>query len=130
MRGLLGYTPLTPQQQLAPTTTTPQALIDGPSTSVPRQPLPYRSLILTPYTLPSLPRAAGTGPIRAAFDKADVQSKWEGSSWSKKLVAREVRRQASDFERFEVGLAKRQRREQVRPRRGRGCRRKIGRCFG
>jgi len=30
------------------------------------------------------------------------------------LVAREVRRQASDFERFEVGLAKRQRREQVR----------------
>jgi hypothetical protein len=29
------------------------------------------------------------------------------------LVAREVRRQASDFERFEVGLAKRQRREQV-----------------
>jgi len=89
-------------------------LVDGPSTSVPRQSLPYRSLILTPYTIPSLPRAAGTGAIRKAFDKAEVQSKWEGSSWSKKLVAREVRKQASDFERFEVSLAKRQRREQVR----------------
>jgi large subunit ribosomal protein L14e len=91
-----------------------RALIDGPSTSVPRQSVPYRSLILTPYTIPSLPRAAGTGAIRKAFDKAEVQSKWEGSSWSKKLVAREVRKQASDFERFEVSLAKRQRREQVR----------------
>lgn len=91
-----------------------QALIDGPSTSVPRQPLPYRSLILTPYTIASLPRAAGTGAIRKAFEKAEVQAKWEGSSWSKKLVARETRRQASDFERFEVSLLKRQRRDQVR----------------
>jgi large subunit ribosomal protein L14e len=91
-----------------------RALIDGPSTSVTRQSIPYRSLILTPYTLPALPRAAGTGAIRSAFDKAEVQSKWEGSSWSKKLVARDVRRKANDFERFEVGLLKRQRREQVR----------------
>jgi large subunit ribosomal protein L14e len=69
-----------------------RALIDGPTTSVPRQQIPYRNLILTPYTLASLPRAAGSGPIKKAIEKAGVMEKWEQSGWAKKLAARQVRK--------------------------------------
>ena len=91
----------------------PQALIDGPNASVPRQAIAYRHLILTPYTIPALPRAAGTGAIRKAFEKSQVGDKWQASSWAKKLAARSARKTSTDFERFEVGLLKRQRRDLV-----------------
>lgn len=90
-----------------------RALIDGPATGVPRQAFPYRHLILTPYTISSLPRSAGTGAIKRAFEKSQVGDKWQASSWAKKLAAREQRKKSSDFERFEIGLAKRQRRDVV-----------------
>lgn len=90
-----------------------QALIDGPNTSVPRQSIAYRNLILTPYTLATLPRAAGSGAIKKAFEKAGVEAKWEASSWAKKLKAREERKASSDFARFEILLAKKSRRDLV-----------------
>jgi large subunit ribosomal protein L14e len=74
-----------------------RALIDGPTTSVPRQQIPYRNLILTPYTLASLPRAAGSGPIKKAIEKAGVMEKWEQSGWAKKLAARQVRKVRREF---------------------------------
>ncbi|KAJ9100607.1 hypothetical protein QFC22_001756 [Naganishia vaughanmartiniae] len=91
-----------------------RALIDGPTTGVPRQSFPYRNMVLTPYTLAALPRGAGTGAIRKALEKADVAAKWESSSWAKKLAARDQRKKQNDFERFEIGLLKRQRRDLVR----------------
>ena len=91
-----------------------RALIDGPATSVPRQAFPYRHLILTPYTIAKLPRAAGSGAIKKAFEKAGVTDKWEASAWSKKLAARQVRKDSTDFDRFQVMLAKKARRDVVR----------------
>jgi len=73
-----------------------QALIDGPTTSVPRQAIAYRHLILTPYTITTLPRAAGSGAIKKAFEKAQVVEKWEASSWAKKLAARQSRKVSQD----------------------------------
>lgn len=95
-----------------------QALIDGPTTGVPRQSFPYRNMILTPYTLPALPRAAGTGAVRKALEKANVAEKWASSSWAKKLAVREQRKKQNDFERFEIGLLKRQKRDLVSRLRG------------
>jgi large subunit ribosomal protein L14e len=69
-----------------------QALIDGPNTSVPRQQIAYRNLILTPYTISKLPRGAGTGAIKKAVEKAGVLEKWEASGWAKKLAARQTRK--------------------------------------
>lgn len=69
-----------------------RALIEGPATSVPRQAFPYRHLILTPYTLAKLPRAAGSGAVKKAFEKSGVSEKWEASAWAKKLAARQVRK--------------------------------------
>jgi large subunit ribosomal protein L14e len=77
-------------------------------------------MILTPYTLPALPRAAGTGAVKKALEKANVAEKWASSSWAKKLAVREQRKKQNDFERFEIGLLKRQKRDLVRRRRAEG----------
>ncbi|EIW71135.1 50S small subunit ribosomal protein L14e [Tremella mesenterica] len=90
-----------------------RALIDGPTTSVPRQPFSYRNLILTPYTLARLPRGAGSGPVKKAIEKAGVMEKWEASGWAKKLAARQLRTTSNDFDRFQIQLAKRARRDLV-----------------
>ncbi|GAA5959669.1 hypothetical protein JCM21900_002152 [Sporobolomyces salmonicolor] len=90
-----------------------RALIDGPSTGVARQPFAYRRLVLTPYVLKKLPRAAGTSTVKKVFDASEVVAKWEKSAWAQKRKATETRRNTSDFERFEVMLLKKQRRRLV-----------------
>lgn len=92
----------------------PQAIIDGPTTGVPRQSFPYRHLTLTPFVLTKLPRAAGTGVIRKQLEKEGTIEKWNKSSWAQKREAIEKRRKLNDFERFAVMLAKKQRRDTVR----------------
>lgn len=91
-----------------------QAIIEGPSTSVPRQSFPYRHLTLTPLTVPGLPRGAGTSALKRKLEKAGTLEKWEKSSWAKKRASVVARRGLSDFERFGVMLAKKARRDGVR----------------
>ncbi|KAL4079371.1 60S ribosomal protein L14 [Scleroderma citrinum] len=91
-----------------------RAIIDGPLTSVPRQAFPYRHLSLTPFRLSKLPRGAGEGCIRRQLEKEGIIAKWESSSWAKKRAAIEKRRSLNDFQRFEVMLAKKARRDVVR----------------
>ncbi|KAI0674914.1 60S ribosomal protein L14 [Trametes maxima] len=91
-----------------------RAIIDGPTTGVPRQSFPYRHLTLTPFVLASLPRAAGTGVIRKQLEKEGTVEKWNKSSWAQKREAVSKRRSLTDFERFTVMLAKKVRRDQVR----------------
>ncbi|KIJ58822.1 hypothetical protein HYDPIDRAFT_177995 [Hydnomerulius pinastri MD-312] len=91
-----------------------RAIIDGPTTSVPRQSFPYRHLTLTPFRLTKLPFAAGSGVIRKQLEKEGLVAKWENSAWAKKRAAIEKRRSLNDFARFEVMLAKKARRDVVR----------------
>ncbi|GAA5853273.1 hypothetical protein JCM3766R1_003668 [Sporobolomyces carnicolor] len=90
-----------------------RALIDGPSTGVPRQSFTYRRLVLTPYVLKKLPRAAGTSTVKKVFDASEVVAKWEKSAWAQKRKATEQRRNLTDFDRFNVMLLKKQRRRLV-----------------
>jgi len=92
----------------------PQALIDGPTTSVPRQPFPYRHLSLTPLALTKLPRAASSGVIKKQLEKEGTIEKWDRSAWAQKRAHVEKRRSLNDFERFGVMLAKKARRDTVR----------------
>ncbi|CAO1619088.1 unnamed protein product [Sympodiomycopsis kandeliae] len=87
-----------------------RAIIDGPSTGVPRQVLRYRYTTLTPYVVPGLPRGAGTPTVKKFFDKSDVVEKWAKSSWAKKREAQKAKRESSDFDRFNIMLLKKQRR--------------------
>ncbi|TFK35867.1 ribosomal protein L14-domain-containing protein, partial [Crucibulum laeve] len=91
-----------------------RAIIDGPSTSVPRQSFPFKHLILTPLKLTALPRGAGSGAIRKQLEKEATVDKWDKSSWAQSRAAKEKRAKLNDFGRFEVMLAKKQRRDVVR----------------
>ncbi|CAO1628787.1 unnamed protein product [Parajaminaea phylloscopi] len=90
-----------------------KAIVDGPSTGVPRQVIRYRYTTLTPFVVADLPRAAGTSAVKKFFDKSDVAEKWAKSSWAKKRQAQKAKREASDFDRFNIMLLKKQRRSLV-----------------
>ncbi|EJT99403.1 hypothetical protein DACRYDRAFT_23945 [Dacryopinax primogenitus] len=91
-----------------------RAMIDGPSTGVPRQPYPYRHLTLTHFVVPALPRGAGTGVVQKKFEKSGIAEKWAVSSWAKRREALQKRRALNDFQRFEIMVLKKQRRDAVR----------------
>lgn len=80
--------------------------MDGPSSKpesiVPRHSAALADVSLTPIVIPKLPRGAGAGPVRAAWEKAGVEKAWEGSAWAKTRARSERRRQLTDFERFKV----------------------------
>jgi large subunit ribosomal protein L14e len=95
-----------------------QALIDGPSTdtktAVPRQSIALAQLILTPLVLEKLPRGARTGVVKAQWEKAGIEAKWQESAWAKKRAQKERRRALTDFERFKVMKLRKQARFEVR----------------
>lgn len=91
-----------------------QAIIDGPTSGVPRQSFPYRHLTLTPLTVTSLPRGAGTGTIKKLLEKQGTTEKWNESSWAKRREVIASRKKLNDFERFGAMLKKKQVRDLVR----------------
>ncbi|KAI0055485.1 60S ribosomal protein L14 [Artomyces pyxidatus] len=91
-----------------------RAIVDGPTTGVPRQSFPYRHLTLTPLKVKALPRNAGSGTVKKYVEKEEIVAKWDSSSWAKKRAAVEKRRTLNDFERFQVMIHKKGRRDRVR----------------
>ncbi|KAJ4485397.1 translation protein SH3-like domain-containing protein [Lentinula aciculospora] len=91
-----------------------RAIIDGPTTSVPRQSYPYKHLTLTPLALTKLPRGSRSGTIKKQLEKEGTVTKWNNSEWAKKRAAVEKRRGLNDFARFSVMLEKKRRRDGVR----------------
>lgn len=89
-----------------------QILVDGPSTKegavVPRQAVPTSTVSLTPWVIPNLPKAAGTGPVKKLWEKHEVDKKWAESSWAKKREQQDRRKNLTDFERFKVLRLKKQ----------------------
>jgi large subunit ribosomal protein L14e len=95
-----------------------QALIDGPSadskSGVPRQAIALAQLVLTPLVLEKLPRGARSGVVKAQWEKAGIDAKWQESAWAKKRAQKERRRALTDFERFKVMKLRKQARFEVR----------------
>jgi len=89
-----------------------RVLVDGPSGQedkiVPRHSLALAHATLTPFVIPKLPRAAGTGPVKKLWENADIDSKWAQSTWAKKAAQAERRKNLTDFERFKVMRLKKQ----------------------
>ncbi len=94
---------------------TRQAIIDSPTTGVSRQAFPFKHLTLTKLSVPGLPRGAGSTAVKKFFDRAGVAEKWSQSGWAKKRAAVKTRRSLSDFDRFNVMLLKKQRRNVLSP---------------
>ncbi|OAX81817.1 hypothetical protein ACJ72_03840 [Emergomyces africanus] len=94
-----------------------RALVDGPAGQenkvVPRHAISLSTVTLTPFTIPRLPRAAGTGPVKKLWEKEEIDSKWANSSFAKKKEQADRRRNLTDFERFKVMRLKKQARYEV-----------------
>jgi large subunit ribosomal protein L14e len=71
-------------------------------------------MTLTPIALTKLPRGARSGVIKKQLEKEATVTKWEKSSWAVKRAAMEKRRSMNDFQRFNVMLMKKARRDAVR----------------
>ncbi|GAB7342017.1 hypothetical protein MBLNU457_g0306t1 [Dothideomycetes sp. NU457] len=95
-----------------------RVLLDGPASKteavVPRHAAPLASLSLTPIVIAKLPRAAGTGPTKTLWEKEQVESKWNNSTWAKSREILVKRRALTDFERFKVMRLRKQARFEVR----------------
>mmetsp|Transcript_89163 Transcript_89163/g.123834 ORF Transcript_89163/g.123834 Transcript_89163/m.123834 type:complete len:133 (-) Transcript_89163:49-447(-) len=87
-----------------------KCLIEGPSTGVPRQVIPYTRIALTDFTV-KIQRNARQKTLNKAWEEADIINKWEATSWAKKLSARKKRASMNDFDRFKCMVARKQKSE-------------------
>ncbi|KAI8354717.1 60S ribosomal protein L14 [Mortierella sp. GBAus27b] len=89
-----------------------RALVEGPTTGIPRSAIAFRRLTLTPLTL-KVARGAGQKVLKAAIEKQDIAGNWAKTSWAKKIASRTQRASNSDFDRFKLQKYKKIRREIV-----------------
>mmetsp|Transcript_27324 Transcript_27324/g.76654 ORF Transcript_27324/g.76654 Transcript_27324/m.76654 type:complete len:135 (+) Transcript_27324:137-541(+) len=89
-----------------------KCLIDGPAdiTGVARQVISFTRISLTDLTV-KIQRNARQKTLKKAWEEGDTLNKWESSSWAKKLASRKKRANLSDFERFKVMVARKQKNE-------------------
>ena len=87
-----------------------KCLIDGPmtKTGVARQVIPFKRVALTDIVI-KIPKNARQKTLGKAWDAADVQGTWDSSSWAKKLAAKKKRASLTDFQRFQLMVARKQR---------------------
>eukprot|EP01083_Nonionella_stella_P087558 243647_1 len=86
-----------------------KCLVEGPEeiTGVKRQMMPYKRIALTDLKV-NIQRNARAKTLKAAWKEADTVAQWDGSSWAKKLESKKKRAALSDFDRFKVMVAKKQ----------------------
>ena len=89
-----------------------RALVDGPTTKVPRHALSFRRMVLTPLTV-KIPRGVRTGTLKKVLEKEEVTEKFAKSAWGQKLQRRHVRQGLTDLERFKLMRLKKQKRQLV-----------------
>lgn len=87
-----------------------KCFVDGPSSGVARQVVPYSRISLTDFTI-DIERNAKQKDVSEKWAEADVQGKWDKSSWAKKLASKKRRAELNDFDRFKVMVARKQKAE-------------------
>ncbi|UYV73406.1 RPL14 [Cordylochernes scorpioides] len=81
------------------------ALIDGPTTAVPLQAIPFKRLRLTKYKV-KIPQFTFTHVVRKALVAADIETKYKETAAAKKIMAKENRKTMNDLNRFKLYKAK------------------------
>ncbi|KAF7017492.1 hypothetical protein CFC21_030928 [Triticum aestivum] len=80
-----------------------RALVDAPD--MVRCQMNFKRLSLTDIKI-DIKRIPKKATLIKAMEEADVKTKWENSSWGKKLIVQKKRAALNDFDRFKVMLAK------------------------
>merc|ERR1712002_205182 len=88
-------------------------LIDGPCSGVLRQAINLKHLHLTNIVIKIGP-GSRSGPVRKAWEKAEVDKQWAETTWAKKIAAREKRKMLTDYDRFKLMKAKQARNNIIR----------------
>merc|ERR1719473_2005020 len=70
--------------------------------------MPVRRLSLTDFKA-KIVRGAREKTLKKALDSDEIMKKWSESAWAKKLKAKEVRKNMTDFDRFKLMIAKKKR---------------------
>lgn len=87
-----------------------QCLVEGPAelTGIARQMIPFKRLALTDFKV-AIPKNARQKTVKSAWTQAKILEKWENTAWAKKLAAKKKRANLTDFERFQLMVARKQR---------------------
>ncbi|KAL5195741.1 putative 60S ribosomal protein L14 [Glycine soja] len=80
-----------------------RALVDAPD--MVRSQVNFKRLSLTDIKI-DIKRVPKKKDLVKAMEDADVKTKWEKSSWGRKLIVRKRRASLNDFDRFKIMLAK------------------------
>merc|ERR1719183_3003485 len=75
--------------------------------------MPVKRLSLTDFTT-KIPRAAREKTLRKALEADGTIGKWAETSWAKKLKIQKSRAEMSDFDRFKLYKAKKNRSKLVK----------------
>merc|ERR1719434_636244 len=70
--------------------------------------MPVKRLSLTDFKA-TIPRGAREKTLKTALEKDGVMAKWSETAWAKKLKVKESRKAMTDFERFKLYKAKKNR---------------------
>nr|AAX48847.1 L14 [Suberites domuncula] len=88
-----------------------RALVDGPGLK--RQAISFSKLSLTDFTV-KISRSAREKQVKAAFENADIATKWEQTSWAKRIARKDKRTKLTDFDRFKLRVLRQQKSRIVR----------------
>merc|ERR1719277_2203344 len=75
--------------------------------------MPVKRLSLTDLCA-KIPRGAREKTLKTALEKDEVMKKWSETAWAKKVKAKQVRANMTDFERFKLMVARKKRATEVR----------------
>ncbi|BDA44283.1 60S ribosomal protein L14 [Coccomyxa sp. Obi] len=81
-----------------------RALVDRPDEV--RRIINFKRLVLTDFKI-DIPRLAKKKVLTAALEESEVFSKFENSTWGKKLAKRSLKATQTDFERYQAAVARR-----------------------
>ena len=84
-----------------------RALVDGPTWGVPRQPMNFKRLALTDFTIP-ITVGATVKSIKSAITESGFEEKWASCSMAKKMDMKKKRSAMNDFDRFKLMIARKQ----------------------
>lgn len=86
-----------------------RALVDCPSTGVPRHVALFRHMLLTKMVLEKMPRGACSKTVQKRFEEQGIAAKWGETVTAKKAAKKEARAKLNDFERFKVMVLQKKR---------------------
>ncbi|MFH4974422.1 hypothetical protein AB6A40_001131 [Gnathostoma spinigerum] len=95
-----------------------RALIDGPSSGVPRGVVNFKDLQLTKFVI-KIRHGMRTKLVREAYDEAKINEQWEKTPWAKSIARKALKAKMTDFDRFKLMKAKQTRNRIIRNELGR-----------